>query len=391
MRLFRSRIGYVLLIFALMLYAAIVKSRNAELLMYGVLLLPVFTLVYALITLPFVKITAEATSSDPVKGDALTVLLRVKNASILPIPYLTVYSNVHRDISYDPAEEFLTTRISLGPMEERTLELDILCRRHGYFTAGATGFAVVDYLRLFRLRRSMKPFHLLVFPAVRTGGAALLTMLPSRVGGDVGGFPGGGSSPETGDVRAYQPGDRLSMLHHSLSSRGFGKFTRVGEPEGDKKLTVLYDANGTAENTDLLAHLASALIYDAMGADWQLRLITGTAPETVYGLTVQDYAPADMKKALAALAESCRQNAVLRYAMMDAGDDCFRTCGRLIFFAAELDEETLLFASKTHDLGALPVIIVAGEKAYSEDIFRALGVEVWFAGNEDDDPVWSLV
>ena len=151
MRLVRSRVVYLLIVAAVMLYTAVVKSRNAELLMYGVILLPALTLVYALLTLPFIKVTVTPSEERPVKGDAVTVTVTVKNRFILPIPYLTLYTSVDRAISYDPKEEFLATQISLGPLEKRNLELDVLCRRHGYFTCGLTSLAVVDYLRLFRI------------------------------------------------------------------------------------------------------------------------------------------------------------------------------------------------------------------------------------------------
>ncbi|MCQ2445954.1 MAG: DUF58 domain-containing protein [Clostridia bacterium] len=391
MRLIRSRVVYVLLIGAVMLYSAIVKSRNAELLMYGVLLLPVLTLLYALLTLPFVKITSADTNADPVKGDAFSTVLTIKNKSILPIPYLTVYTTVSRDVSYDPAEEFMATQISLAPFEERHLELDVLCRRHGYFTAGATGIAVVDYLRLFRLHRPLKAHRIMIYPSVRGGGAALLKALVSPIGGEMAYGGTGLDSPEAADVRPYQPGDSMAHLHHSLSSRGFGRFTRTWEEEGKREITVVYDAGGMEdEHTDLLAHLASALIFDAMGENLEVRLITGLE-NGAGGVEADDYDACSFKKAFTALAESCRKKCDLDYSLLDGKNELFSGHGRMILFTSALDDKALLFASDVRETGASPVIIAAGHASYGEKIFNALGLEVWFAGEEDDDPVWSLV
>lgn len=391
MRLIRSRIVYILLAGGVMLYTAIVNSRNAELLMYAVLLLPVLTLAYALLTLPFVRVTAEDTRKDPVKGDAFSTVLTIKNRSFLPVPYLTVYTTVSREVSYDKAEEFMATQLSLAPFETRHLELDILCRRHGYFTAGATGVAVVDYLRLFRLHRPIKPHRIMIYPSVRGGGAMLLLTLASPAGGAAACGGAGLSSPETAGVRPYQPGDALARLHHSLSSRGFGPFTRTWEPEGKKEITVIYDAGGTEdEHTDLLAHLASTLIFDAMGEDMEVRLITGLE-HGAGGVDVTDYDARSFKQAFAALSESCRKKCDLDYALLDGKSRLFCGHGRMILFTSALNDRTLLFASAAHDAGAAPVIIAAGREAYGEKVFQALGLEVWFAGEEDDDPVWSLV
>ena len=391
MRLIRSRIAYILLIGAVMVYTAIVKSRNAELLMYAMLLLPLLTLLYMLLTLPFIQITSEDSNKDPVKGDAFHTVLTIRNRSFLPIPYLTVHSTVSRDISYDPAEEFLSTQISLAPFEERHLELDILCRRHGYFTAGATSAAVVDYLRLFRLTRPIKAHHVMIYPSVRGGGAALLGTLPSQIGGGDAGLPGGLDSPEADGVRPYQPGDSMAHLHHSLSSRGFGRFTREWETEGKREITVIYDAGGTEDaHTDLLAHLASALIYDAMGVEMEVRLITGTE-FGVGGVNVEDFDACSFRKAFMMLSESCRRRTDLDFRYISGQNALFCDHGRMILFTSELDDETLLFAADARERGVMPVIIAAGRRTYGEKIFEALGIEVWFAGEEDDDPVWSLV
>ena len=118
MRLIRSRIVYAVLLAAFLLYAAIAQSRDAELLVYGFVGLPILTLLYSILTLFFVEVTAVATQKSPEKGDVMMVKVYIRNRSILPIPYLTLYTTVDRDISYIPEEEFLAPQIALLPREK---------------------------------------------------------------------------------------------------------------------------------------------------------------------------------------------------------------------------------------------------------------------------------
>ncbi len=391
MRLLRSRAAYLLIVAAVMIYTALVKSRNAELLMYGVILLPVLTLLYALLTLPFIKVTVAPSEERPVKGDAVTVVVTVKNRFIFPIPYLTLYTSVDRAISYDPKEEFLTTQIALGPLEERHLELDVLCRRHGYFTAGLSSLAVVDYLRLFRLPRFFRTRRLLIYPSVEGGGGALLKRLPS-VPGDYP-VPGkrGEISPGAEEIRAYIPGDPLSHLHHALSSRGLGLFTREPERYGRQAVNLLYDNRGAStDEIDLLAHLASAMIFDATEESMEVRLLTGV-PKNSVGVDAEDYGPLDFQKAFHRISEGCREPLTLDLRDLDPDGGALLRNARLVIFTADLDEELLLFASRAKDRGYEPAVIAVGDELYREEIFDRLGLEVYYAQGEDDDPVWNLV
>ena len=391
MRLVRSRVVYLLIVAAVMLYTAVVKGRNAELLMYGVILLPALTLVYALLTLPFIKVTVTPSEERPVKGDAVTVTVTVKNRFILPIPYLTLYTSVDRAISYDPKEEFLATQISLGPLEKRNLELDVLCRRHGYFTCGLTSLAVVDYLRLFRIPRFFRSHRLLIYPSVEGGGGALLRRLPS----DPGTYPVAGRrgeiEPGVGEIRAYRPGDPASRLHHALSSRGLGLFTREPERVGRQAINLLYDNRGASpDEIDLLAHLASAMIYDATEADMLVRLLTGVERKCV-GVRAEDYEPLEFLKAFHVISEGCREPLNLDLRNLDPAGGVLLADARLVIFTSDLDEELLLFASRAKDRGFEPAVIAVGDELYREEIFERLGLEVYYAQGEDDDPVWSLV
>ena len=62
-----------------------------------------------------------------------------------------------------------------------------------------------------------------------------------------------------------------------------------------------------------------------------------------------------------------------------------------MIFTSDLDEELLLFASRAKDRGFEPAVIAVGDELYREEIFERLGLEVYYAQGEDDDPVWSLV
>ncbi|MBR5869005.1 MAG: DUF58 domain-containing protein [Clostridia bacterium] len=389
MRLIRSRIVYAVLLAAVLLYAAIVQSQGAELLVYGFVGLPILTLLYAVFSLFFVEVTAVATQESPEKGDVMMVKVYVRNRSILPIPYLTLYTTVDRDISYIPEEEFLAPQIALLPREKRKIELDVLCRKHGYFTAGATGFAVVDYLRLFKLYIPIKPNKILVYPALQAGGGLLLEGIPSEYGGCAISGPRGAETPEIRDVRPYMPGDPTNRIHHSLSSRGLGTYTKEREREGSDFLTVIYhSADANRDELDLLAHLASALVFDATESGYRVRLVTGRAGHAVPDYT--DYDTYSFQKAFLKLSRSCMEKNSCSFHHLSTHSTQLIE-GKLIIFSAKADPELLSFASQASDAGHAPVILTTRKPLCSADALSSLGLELYVASDSDNDTVWNLV
>lgn len=390
MRLIRSRIVYAIILAIVLLYAALVGSREAELMVYGLLVMPVCTLLYALLTVFFVEVTAVATQESPEKGDVMMVKVYIRNRSILPIPYLTLYTTVDRDISYIPEEEFMAPQIALLPRQKRKIELDIMCRKHGYFTAGATGFSVVDYLRLFRIYIPLKVNKLLVYPALQIGGGMLLEGVPSEYGGcEIAGSKGA-EFPDTREIRPYRPGDPMNRLHHSLSARGLGLYTRERSREGSRFLTVIYhSSDANRDELDLLAHLASALIFDATETGKTVRLVTGCTEDSPM-LDYTDYDTYSFQKAFLKLAQACmKKNSCSFSSLSRYTPDIIE--GKLIIFSAKADEELLSFASQADKAGHAPVILTAREPSCSRDALSELGLELYVAGSAEDDPVWNLV
>ncbi|MBQ2748332.1 MAG: DUF58 domain-containing protein [Clostridia bacterium] len=390
MRLIRSRILYAVLLATVLLYAAIVQSRDAELLVYGLVGLPILTLLYAIITALFVEITAVTTQESPEKGDVIMVKVYIRNRFILPIPYLTLYTTVDRDISYIPEEEFMAPQIALLPREKRKIELDVLCRKHGYFTAGATGFSVVDYLRLFRIYVPIKPNRILVYPALQAGGGMLLEGVPSEYGGSEIAGREGAETPDTQEIRPYRPGDPMNRIHHSLSSRGFGLYARERVREGSDYLTVIYhSADANRDELDLLAHLTSALLFDATEAGKKVRLITGCSQKSSPA-EYTDYDTFSFQKAFLKISKACMERLPCSFPSLSLHSNAILE-GKLIIFSAKADPALLTFASLASETGHAPVVLTTRKPPCSQDALASLGIELYIAGDEEGDPVWNLV
>jgi len=387
MRLFRSRSAYILLLLAAVLYAVVAESSFSELLVYGFFLLPVCTFLYTLLTLPTVRVTVIPGWTSPRKGDVMAMEVTVTNRSFLPIPYLLLYCTVDRAVSYDPADEFQTLQISLQPHETRRLELDILCRRHGYFTAGITSLAVLDYLRIFRLWRPIRPFKLLVYPTVQIGEGLLLEGLPSPYGSYASHTASFEYTRETRDVRPFEPGDRLSHLHAPLSSRGLGLFTRTLDYETAGHLTLLYDPDiSLSEDTDLAAHLAAALIHDAArrGQDVTL-LLGGEADEPP---SEKRYSPAHSQEAFEAIVRSVKSRRRFPSRWLETALP--PVSGRLILISCSPSVSMLSYAARTKEKGFNPVLLYTHDQPVDAAL-QALRVEHYHAGPDPSDPVWRLV
>ena len=96
-------------------------------------------------------------------------------------------------------------------------------------------------------------------------------------------------------------------------------------------------------------------------------------------------------KAFHAVSEGCREPLALDLRNLDPVDGILLSDARLVIFTSDLDEDILLFASRAKDRGFEPAVIAVGDELYREEIFERLGLEVYYAQEEDDDPVWSLV
>lgn len=391
MRLIKSRLIYILLIACAIVYNAAIGKNNSELLVYGLILLPLLTLGYTLITLPFIRITSIKSTLYPAKGDEMTVTLRIKNKSFLPVPYLTLYITVDRTISENEEDEFTAPQISLTPFETREIELRIICRKHGYYNAGVTSYALIDYLRLIRLVYPRAKDKILIYPTVRPGGGKICESLASEYGVTETDSSFGNINPETREIREYRIGDPLNRIHRSLSSRGIGIFTREFEHEGSDSFTLIYDIPQIfKEDTDLIASIAATFLYDAMEKGFDIKLITAAGKDSA-AYKVSNFRRDQFSQAYEYLSSRITEDGSFDFEMMKAEDRYEFPQSKLFIITTDPNQELLCFAARAADSGLSPVLISVKKPELYSGIYDELGIDGYFASEEENDPIWQLI
>lgn len=391
MRLIYSRTIYLLLIACAIVYNAAIRKSNSELLVYGLILLPFLTLGYTLITLPFIRISSIRSTSHPAKGDEMTIILRIQNRSFLPIPYLTLYITVDRTISETEEDEFTAPQISLAPFETREIELRIICRKHGYYNAGVTSYALIDYIRLIRLVYPRGKDKILIYPTVRTGGGRICESLASEYGVTETDSNFGNINPDTREIREYRLGDPLNRIHKSLSSRGIGMFTREYEHEGSDSFTLIYDIPQIyKEDTDLVASIAATFLYDAMEKGFNIKMITAAGKGNA-DYRVSDFSRDQFNEAYEYLSSRITENGSFDFELMKPEDRYEFPRSKLFIITTDPSQELLCFAAKAADSGLSPVLISVKKSELYSGIYDELGIDGYFVSEEDDDPIWQLI
>jgi uncharacterized protein (DUF58 family) len=97
-------------------------------------------------------------------GDNVTVRLQVRNATWLPVPWLSVHESIPVEMG---APNGYRRVVGMGPRGRRDLEYDLRCRKRGYYAVGPLSMETGDLLGLVRQRRLQLPTeHMIVYPQV---------------------------------------------------------------------------------------------------------------------------------------------------------------------------------------------------------------------------------
>jgi uncharacterized protein (DUF58 family) len=179
-------------------------------------------------------------------GDAVAVILKVKNRGALPVAWVLLEDLLPREAMAGPMPrlEVLGSCLQLamlGPRGQKTILYQLRCRGRGYFQIGPLVLETGDLFGLHRrFRVATAPHFLLVYPKVvalegynvasrRPIGEVRLTHRlyedPTRIAG----------------VREYQTGDSLNRIHWRATARTGTLQSKVYEPSTVAGATLLVD------------------------------------------------------------------------------------------------------------------------------------------------------
>jgi uncharacterized protein (DUF58 family) len=149
-------------------------------------------------------------------GDLVTVDVRVRNTSLLPIPWLEIHESLPLDLTPPPFYREVT---SLGPRERQGFQYTLHCRKRGYYPIGPLTMQSGDLLGITpRSTSEIAPAHIVVYPRIlplqKLGLSthSPLVALPART-------PLFEDPARIMGVRDYQRGDSPRRIHWTATAR----------------------------------------------------------------------------------------------------------------------------------------------------------------------------
>ncbi len=171
-------------------------------------------------------------------GETIPVTVRVHNRSLLPVPWISLWESLPRELS---SQGVLKRVTSLAPRSETAVEYELTARRRGYYPVGPID---LQYGDVFGFRQEYlwheEPTMVIVYPTVvpisRLGlpsttplgtekSSRILYQDPSRVIG----------------AREYQPSDSPRMINWKVSAARGELFVRQVEPAVSHEVLILLD------------------------------------------------------------------------------------------------------------------------------------------------------
>lgn len=204
-------------------------------------------------------------------GDRVAVVVRIRNSSALPVPWLIVEDSLPKSaLSQKPARLKVEGRriqlMQVGPRSDKSLLYQVTCQMRGYYQIGPLMIESGDLFGLHRRYRILtEPQFVLVYPKViplmgydlssrKPIGEIRMTHRlfedPTRIAG----------------VREYQRGDSLNRIHWKATARTGTLHSRVFEPSTVAGATIVldfhrsrYPAQGEPTRSELAVTAAASL------------------------------------------------------------------------------------------------------------------------------------
>lgn len=208
---------YLFLILFAVFFTQALRSTVSSVILIFLLLLPVTSFLYLLLSFLSVKVYLDSDSTEVEKMREVDFSLILANESPLPFPFVEAMISVPGDDALRC--DSVLTRLSLIPFGRYEIRRKMAFAYRGGYTIGVSDIYVYDLFRLFRLRLDVKEFReIFVMPrrlslSARIGSEAVSeqTETVSRLAGS--------DNTEMTDIRDYQIGDSLRSIHWKLSSK----------------------------------------------------------------------------------------------------------------------------------------------------------------------------
>jgi len=257
----RSRILYICLFSAALIFAYFNGGKMPYMLLYTVLMLPLVSLAYTLVIYLRFKYGQELDKKFVTKGDKVNFIFSINNEDFFIYPYVRVAFYGAKTIFEN---QFQEKSFSLNPFSGKNYSFELQCNYRGNYEIGINSVELEDFFGLFRFRYNVfEPKYVTVYPRIVFLEKFMLktdfmseshSMLNTR----------DEDMSTISDVRKYQYGDSLKRIHWKLTAKTTDIMVKKFESTSQTNTIMLLDLHrnpfSTGENIVLEDKLIESIV-----------------------------------------------------------------------------------------------------------------------------------
>lgn len=209
---------YALLWVGALIFTQALRSSASNLFFTFVMMLPITSLVYVLISRAALRVHVLSERGKVEKHAPYSYDFRIINESIVAFPFTEVVLMLPQSNAVRCSER--KAMISLSPREIYTVKNTVRFRFRGTYEIGVRCFYVYDLFRIFRMRIDIDSFESVEVLPRRLEMADDHSREASDSAKRTVKLPNSYDKLEVSDVREYRLGDTLKSIHWNLSSKG---------------------------------------------------------------------------------------------------------------------------------------------------------------------------
>lgn len=224
------------------------------------LILPVLSFVWLLLSFRFAGVRAQASKAAVEKKEPFSFMIRAKSSRLFPIPCLRVTIEISNALGGETERELLSFPFFAG---EAVMEQPCRSACCGKLSCTVRRARGLDFLRLFSLPVRVKESAAVFILPSRTPAPAAVTencLLPDFAELSLPTAPGNDPS-DPFDVRSYRPGDPLSRIHWKLSAKQGEWIVREGGSSAERSIRFLVECGSQLLENDCIMETFSRLAF----------------------------------------------------------------------------------------------------------------------------------
>ena len=204
-------------------------------------------------------------ASSCMRGGAVDVRLRVRNASVLYVPRVDIDFAVHDLFGNVTGADHAS--IAVNPRADQDFSFALRFGHIGKFDVGLERLVIHDPLGLFEAEVSaMSACTITVTPRLReVDDVTLSDAAVKQVSEAL--RPSNNPGSDYCGVRDYVPGDPMKTIHWKLSARSEGYYTKLFEEQSDPSLDIYLDLSAPEYDAEQLMCVYDAAVETALSLE----------------------------------------------------------------------------------------------------------------------------